>query len=439
VPDDSRQPRLTLAALRRSAAMHGVLYERLSWTIAAAACVVLSIRIVRLVKFSGQDSWFPMSRALDVLHGSSPGDVYQALFFSGHVKFQYPPSGLLLLELLRRIGLDRSSEYNALNAGLMIATGLVFSVFATRILGPIRCLGLRFPVAPVAFFAGIRFYPTYTAFLFGQMQVLLGLLFLLACLSLVNDKRIVAGCLIAGAASVKPQFLMLGLLALWRKDWRFLGGFAAVLAAAEISSVALYGWDTQLHYLQVLKFLSHHGEQQHLNQSINGILNRYLYAGPSLDNDPENPIPGSAFPPYIPAVYAATTLSTLIMIAIPFALRVKEDDRVSRLLGFCTATVLFTMASPIAWVHHYNILLPAYVVGLKVVLDRWQTRRDPVALIALAVSFVLTGFALAPPMDPTAPAHNLAQSHLFFGACLLVGVLLVEARSVPSGSPVRGS
>ena len=59
-----------------------------------------------------------MARALDFLHGSTAGLVYQTLFFSEHVKFQYPPSALLLLDLLRRMGIGTTFQYNAANAGI---------------------------------------------------------------------------------------------------------------------------------------------------------------------------------------------------------------------------------------------------------------------------------------------------------------------------------
>ena len=119
-----------------------------------------------------------MARALDFLHGSTAGLVYQTLFFSEHVKFQYPPSALLLLDLLRRMGIGTTFQYNAANAGILIVTGLIFWIFAVQILGPVRCFGLRVPVGPVAFLIAVQIYPNNLAFQFGQMQILLGLLFL---------------------------------------------------------------------------------------------------------------------------------------------------------------------------------------------------------------------------------------------------------------------
>jgi hypothetical protein len=401
-------------------------YDYLSnaiWGALALGDVALCVRMIGLAKHSGEDSWFPMGRALDFLHGSPIGLLYQNLFFSEHIRFQYPPSALLLLDLLRSLGITASTQLNSINAGLLMIFGLVFAIFSVWMLGPIRWSGFRLPIGPIAFLVAVRFYPNNAAFQFGQIQLLLGLLFLLACFALLSERRALAGCLVAAAVTIKPQFVLFGLLALWQKDWRFVVGFVSVFGSAAVLAVWLYGWDNNLDYLNVLKFLSEHGEYHHLNQSINGILVRSLYAGPSIDLDPNHLLP-QPFPPFIRAVYLATTLSSLIMIAIPFAYRVR--GAANNVLCFCVAGALFTMASPIAWVHHYNVLLPGYVVVLKFILDR---ERGWAALAALGISFIMTGFPLVAPFSPTAPGFNLMQSHVFFGACILVALLLVEMYS----------
>ena len=217
---------------------------------------------------------------------------------------------------------------------------------------------------------------------------------------------------------------------LWRKNWRFAGGLAASTIVAGALSISLYGYQNHVDYLSVLQFLSKHGEYQHLNQSVDGLLVRWLYHGPSLHRDPNGFIPQSAFPPYMVEVYIPTILSSLVMLIIPFVVRSKGIDRTSRLLDFCNASTLFTMASPIAWAHHYNILLPIYVVALKAAFDRWEDVRLLAALALLATSFILTGFyPLKPASDVTDPSRNLAESHVFFGALALVGIMLVEMRA----------
>ena len=118
------------------------------------------------------------------------------------------------------------------------------------------------------------------------------------------------------------------------------------------------------------------------------------------------------------------------MLAVPFLVKNVSDERISRLLAFCGASVIFTMASPIAWVHHYNILLPAYVVALKAGLDRWRGKTVWWWVLALLVaSFVLVGYPLIPASDPTLPSIDLLQSHVLIGGFLLLIVLFIELRT----------
>jgi len=263
------------------------------------------------------------------------------------------------------------------------------------------------------------------------MQLALGLLFLAACYAKMSNRPGLAGGLIGLAGMTKPQFLPLAVLALFRRDWRFSAVLLAVAVLMTILSVLLYGWYNHLDYLKVLSFLSRRGEYQHLNQSIGGLLDRWLYHGPSLDRDPLGAIPQSAFPPYIPAVYFTVLATSLVFLVLPFVVTVKGKDATSELIGFCMAATLFTMASPIAWVHHFNVLLPGYAVAIKAAFDRWQGGRLYFSLCLIGVSAVLVGYPIVPASAVTDPARNILQSHVLFGACILVVVFLQEAVVVP--------
>jgi len=402
----------------------------LLWLVLAAGAA-LSVRAVLRAKLSGEDSWFPMTQALDLLRRAPDQRLYETLFFSRHVKFQYPPSSLLPLDFGRLLGVSQIWQYNLINAGVLILTGILFALFARKIFGKVCYRGIQLPVAAVAYIVALRFYPNNLAFEIGQMQLALGLLFLAACYAKLSNRPGLAGGLIGVAGMTKPQFLPLALLAVFRRDWRFSAGLLAVAVLLTILSVLLYGWYNHLDYLKVLSFLSRRGEYQHLNQSIGGLLDRWLYHGPSLDRDPLGAIPQSAFPPYIPAVYFAVLATSIVFLVLPFVLAVKGEDATSELIGFCMAATLFTMASPIAWVHHFNVLLPGYVVAIKAAFDRWQGGHLYFSLFLVGVSAVLVGYPIVPASAVTDPARNLLQSHVLFGACILVGIFLREAVVVP--------
>ncbi len=169
--------------------------------------------MVQAYTLSSADSWFAMTRALEFVRGDSPGLVYQNLLFEQHIKFQYPPSGLLLLDFMHWLGIREFTQLNAINAVAMVFSGIAFALLATRVGGKGELLGFRVPIAPIAFILAIKFFPAKFAYTLGQMQVLLGLLFICACLAVIHDRRLLSGVLIALAATVKPQFLV---SALWR-------------------------------------------------------------------------------------------------------------------------------------------------------------------------------------------------------------------------------
>jgi hypothetical protein len=402
----------------------------LSWLIIAAGAA-LSVRAILKSKFSGADSWAPMTLALDFVHRFPDQRIYETLFFSRHVKFQYPLSSLLTLDFGRLLGVRQIWQYNFVNAFVLILTGILFALFVRKLFGDVSYRGFRMPVGAAAYIVALRFYPDNLAFEIGQMQLALGLLFLAACYAKLSNRPGLAGGLIGLAGMTKPQFLPLALLAIFRRDWRFSAGLLAVAVLLTILSVLLYGWYNHLDYLKVLRFLSQRGEYQHLNQSIGGLLDRWLYHGPSLDRDPLGIIPQSAFPPYIPAVYFTVLATSIAFLVLPFFVTIKGKDLTSELVGFCMAAALFTMASPIAWVHHFNVLLPGYAVAIKAALDRWQGGRLYLSLSLIGISAVLVGYPIVPSSAVTDPAHNLLQSHVLFGACILVVVFLREAVAEP--------
>ena len=135
---------------------------------------------------------------------------------------------------------------------------------------------------------------------------------------------------------IKPQFAPLARAALFRKDWRFLSGLLFVTIVLFGLSVFLYGWRAYPDYLTVIEFLSKHGEYQHLNQSINGVLVRWLYAGPSLDRDPNGLILQSAFPPFIGLVYDFTVVQVLYCLPFPSSFEERPPILYPGSLNFAT-------------------------------------------------------------------------------------------------------
>ena len=116
--------------------------------------------------------------------------------------------------------------------------------------------------------------------------------------------------------------------------------------------MAAFGWADHVDYLRVVSFMGQRGEAYYPNQSINGLLNRLMsISDPVRYNNLEFHM--SEFAPFNPWVYVLTVISSAVILLAAIAWRSKDEDRV---FDFCRMAVSLTVASPIAWEHHYGIL-----------------------------------------------------------------------------------
>ena len=197
----------------------------------------------------------------------------------------------------------------------------------------------------------------------GQMQTWLNALFAVAVWCWATGRRRTVGVLLALSCAVKPQ---LGVFLLWgliRRQWGLVSAFAATGVALLGVSVALYGWGPHVEYLGMLRFLGERGEAFFPNQSVNGLLNRWLFNGdilswkqPWVDH----------FPPYDARIFWATMASSVVLLALALA-PPREGPARAGLVDFCLMGLAATMASPIAWEHHYGVALPIFVVAERFV------------------------------------------------------------------------
>jgi len=253
---------------------------------------------------------------------------------------------------------------------------------------------------------------------------LINALFALAVLGWVAGRPASSGVLVGMIGLMKPHYGVILLWAAFAKEWRFLVGACAMLAAGGIASLLMYGLANHLDYLRVLSFLSQHGEAYFPNQSVNGILNR-LAAVSAKDLYTVLDLPAGKFPPFNPLIYAATLGSTLALLALGVT-RALAGYAGDRARAFAIMALCATMASPIAWEHHYGIALPLFALATTIALP---DRRFLIVVMA-SYALVATFFQAANLMAES--WLNLLQSTLFVGALMLLWVL-----SKVEGQPAR--
>ncbi len=388
---------------------------------------------------SDNDSWGPMYRALayfeqEYLPPASPTPIYTELVFNRSEKFQYPPSSLFIIAAAR--GLDESLHV-PFAIGALSWLSVIVTALATVLLLENR-LRLSDPSCKVDNTAWLRiaavlglsliFYPVIKAFTLGQIQAWINGLFALTLLFWALGRRAFAGLLIGLIALIKPHYGLILLWGLLRQAWSFAAAGIVVVLAGVALSLYVFGWANHVDYLHFLSYLSARGEAYYPNQSINGLLNRLMGLTDPLNYNNLTWLDGR-FPPFNPWVYAGTVGSSLLILALAF-LRGRRAEDPDGTLDFCTIAVACTVASPIAWEHHYGILLPVYAVLLAAF--RFDHRR----LIWIGVSYVLASNYFSAAKLLAQSSFNFAQSYLLAAALIVLAALLWRPASLKARAAI---
>ncbi|HRE43113.1 MAG TPA: glycosyltransferase family 87 protein [Terricaulis sp.] len=364
------------------------------------------------------DSWRVMQQALDWIRTHPDGGLYRAIFFDGQNKFQYAPTSLLPMVALEALGLTPDAKLlNAINWVFIGFTAAAVACLTHLLLGRAQPqLGeTRLAAAALAGAAVLSFYPVMMAYHLGQLQVWINMLFALACLAWVGERRALAGVLIGLICLLKPQFGLFALWALLRREWRFLAALCVTGALGLLISILLFGFKNHLEYLSVLQFLSQHGESYWANQSLNGLLHRLVGHGVTewVAND---------FPPFDPFVYGGSLIATIAILGLALSAR-RGAGPEAALMDFMLAALAFTAASPIAWEHHYGVLAPMFAALFAVTLAQPQSAARSRWLAALAVCFIFAANCFAFTLNWAEAPFNIVQSYLFFAALGMLAML----------------
>jgi hypothetical protein len=370
------------------------------------------------------DSWSPMLDALDHLHRSTAIPLYSQLFFREHVKFQYPPSSLVFVDALARLTGASNMRLIVLLNRLSWCEVVLVAVASWRLfLGALRedwpgelpdfrlCSSLCMSLASWLALA-VGFYPLTRGYMLGQAQTTITLLVACALLSWQTGRPKLAGVLIGLCCCLKPQWVVMCIWALVRREWSLAVAAATTLTVVSLVACAAYGPLQYVDYLSVISFLSRRGESFCANQSMNGLMNRLLMIG-------SNTLwPGGAFPAFNRLVYWTTMASTVLILGAAIVWR---RGRKTATIDVALVILSLTMASPIAWEHHYAVLLPIFALLLPICIAQRPFGRYTSAYLATA--FFLTSQRLDLTNALAATHANFLQSYLYFGAFMVLIVL----------------
>jgi len=379
------------------------------------------------------DSWRPMKIAFDYTQtGHDQIPVYFEIFFNRKIKFQYPLTSLIIFYPLNVINNFTGESY------LTILKTFSFVFIAATVHFLIQIFNLswtrsinksNYQLSQVDLFTRnalliclvLTFYPIIKAYSLGQIQVWVNSLFAILFWCWMKKKKKTSGVIVGIMCLIKPQYIIIFLWGLLRKQWTFTLAFVTTIITGSLASVLLFGIANNINYFTVLSFISKHGETFYSNQSINGLLNRLLFNGDNLNFEV------NSFSPFNTWVYWGTTLSsiTLILLSLFPPKNIKQKGSIT---DFSIVTLTCTIASPVAWEHHYGILLPIYAYLLPCLLQKKIFGKRTIPYLCISYVLCSNYFAITKKLAYASFNLNIIQSYLLFGG-LMVLICLYILRS----------
>jgi hypothetical protein len=364
------------------------------------------------------DSWTPMLGSVDSYLANPSFPIYQAKLYDTLI---YPLTSILPLLWMRKAGMSDPAVFRAMMLLSWLAVVAVVGVavaIAAKVVGRGQ-LTWRAGIATAV--AAFFFMPITLAFSLGQAQIFLDFFFALLIFFWVQHQERPAGVMMALLAMVKPQF---GLLLLWaalRRRWSALAAGATTLALGAAASIAAFGLRNNLDYIGVMSGLSRKAQSHYANQSMFGLLNRAIFNG---ENIPYHPY---VYPPFVPWVYKVTLATTAILVLLALAWPWRK--RAGGMADLSTIGIVCVIATPMAWEHHYGVML-----GIFVWLWFGVYRLGTGSIWKLALAFILIADFLSPfNAFADIPVANVLQSYMYFGALFLMALLM---QTPESDSPI---
>lgn len=357
------------------------------------------------------DSWGPMLGSVNVFRSHPELPIYQAKLYDTLI---YPLTSILPLEWMKQTGMSDATVFHLLMIASWLAVVAVIVLqlwIAAKVLGPHKLSGRAATATAIAAFF---FMPITLAFSLGQAQIFLDLFFSLLVLFWIARRERAAGVTMALLAMVKPQF---GLLLLWaalRRRWSAFASACVALGIGGALSIATFGLRNNLDYLSVLAGLSRKAQSHYANQSMFGLLNRAIFNGENISYHPY------VYPPFVPWVYRVTLLTTAALVLLALAYPMLKSKGAGGMADLSAIGVVCVIATPMAWEHHYGIMLPIFVWMWFAVYREGRGR-----VLWLAIAWVLIADFLSPlNFLANIPVANILQSYMYFGALLLLALLL---------------
>ena len=127
----------------------------------------------------------------------------------------------------------------------------------------------------------------------------------------------------------------------------------------------------------------------------------------------------------------AATLTFVALIVVPplFLKRLRAE-----LADLAVAAICTVVSSPVAWEHHYGILLPLFLIALWQLLAGTGRAHRSLSIAVLFASWILVADFIPFASLLVHTPFVFAQAYCFFGALLLLLLFLADLHSLPAAA-----
>lgn len=378
----------------------------------------------------GRDSWKILDAAWNYwVTGNKPKLIYSNLLIRDRIKFLYPPHTLFIPQFLSELKIEPVAFYSITTRFFLALT--IFGAFWIALYSLNRFgystntawdKGMLFALVSIL---SLFFYPLVEAGNLGQIQLWINALFAFALLGFMQGYTTASGILIGIMASIKPQYGLFLVWGLFRGEKKFAISVLLTAGVISLAGIFKFGASSYFDYINALNFLAHHGEAFMANHSINGLLNRIFSISDPITYNNIN-WRARYYPPFNPTVYYGTLMASLVFLIAALHGR-KAKTGYSGVIDFCLVALASTMASPIAWGHHYGIL---FLIFIALWPFFWLNNTTPVckfASLAFIGLYLISGNLFYFSRIFAQTRLNFLQSYIFLAA-LGIFALLFSAR-----------
>lgn len=207
----------------------------------------------------------------------------------------------------------------------------------------------------------------------GQSNLII--LFFLTAAALVmaaGRSKSLCGALLASALIIKPQYGLVLLLFLWRRDYRVVASAATCYAALRIAGVMIYGPDVEAAYWSHVFMRATLFETA--NMSLKGVLDKALIG-----------VTHGAF-----LSSSAHAAAGLVLLAASLRVIPRDGSDRDAVVGFALLVSLVILLAPVTYEHYLVLLFIPFVVALGGV----EFRRGTAVLFVAAFSLVSLRYSL---------------------------------------------